>query len=215
MKSGFFITFEGGEGSGKSYQKSLLAEYLRGQRYNVLETREPGGTEIGEIVRNLLLDPKYSGILTVGCEVTLYSASRAQIVGEVINPALEEGKIVIADRFYDSSFAYQGEARGLNVDDIKAMTRLVTEGLTPDITFLLDIDPKLGFSRIGRTLDRLEREGRRFHEKVREGYLEIARSEPERVVLIDGSQKPEPITEQIKEEITNRLSSLDRFLIKN
>ena len=183
MKRGIFITFEGPEGSGKTTHSRLLCNFLRKKGFKVLHTREPGGTLISEKIRKILLDPKNKG-MDVGCEMLLYMAARAQIVKQRILPALEKNNIVVCDRFTDATIAYQGYAGGMDIRIIKNIAGIVTKGLKPDITFLLDIDAKLGLLRAGRTKDRMEQKSIVYHNKVRNGYLQIAKKEPKRVKVV-------------------------------
>jgi len=182
---GVFITFEGGEGTGKSTQLGILAERLREAGLAVRVLREPGGTVVGEAIRAILLDPANEG-LAPEAELLLYEAARAQLVAEVIVPALAAGEVVVCDRFYDSTTAYQGHARGLDLDRVRGLHEVATGGLEPDRTIVLDIDHAHGLSRATAAgADRLEREGGGFHERVREGFLSIARDEPGRVRVVD------------------------------
>lgn len=184
---GIFITFEGGEGSGKSTQIARLAKRLEAGGVAVRTLREPGGTAVGEVVRTLLLDPEHVG-LTPAAELMLYEASRAQLVAEVIEPALAAGEVVLCDRFYDSTTAYQGFGRGLDRDRIRQLNTAATDGLVPDRTLVLDVDPAVGIERATRSgADRLEAEGVAFHERVRAGFAAIAAEEPERVRIVDAS----------------------------
>jgi dTMP kinase len=182
-KRGVFITFEGPEGSGKTTHAKLLCEFLRKNGFRVLHTREPGGTLISEKIRKILLDPKNKG-MDAGCEMLLYMAARAQIVEQKILPALEQGKIVICDRFTDATRAYQGYAGGIDLKVIENISGIVTKKLKPDITFLLDIDARLGLLRAGKSKDRIERKSILYHNKVRNGYLSVARKEPKRIKLL-------------------------------
>ncbi len=182
-KRGIFITFEGPEGSGKTTHSKLLCEFLRKNGYKVLHTREPGGTLVSEKIRKILLDPKNKG-MDVACEMLLYMAARAQIVKQKILPALEQGKIVVCDRFTDATLAYQGYAGGMDLKVIENIAGIVTKGLRPDITFLLDIDARAGLLRAGRSKDRMERKSILYHNKVRNGYLSIAKKEPKRVKVL-------------------------------
>jgi dTMP kinase len=192
-----FITFEGGEGSGKSTQIRRLADRLRAGGAAVTCVREPGGTVIGDRVRDLLLDPAHSG-LDARAELLLYEASRAQLVAEVIEPRLEAGDVVLCDRFYDSTTAYQGYARALDLERVGALNEWATGGLAPDVTVLLDVDPVLGLQRAtGEGADRLESEAQAFHERVREGFLALAAAEPERFVVIDGAAAPDDVAEAV------------------
>lgn len=182
-KRGLFITFEGPEGSGKSTHSRLLCEFLKKQGLKILHTREPGGTVVSEKIRKVLLDPKNKG-MDVVCELLLYMAARAQIVREKILPALRKGKIVLCDRFMDATLAYQGYAGGLDIKLIKSIGSLVTDGLKPDITFILDIDAKKGLLRSTGSKDRMEKKSLSYHKKVRKGYLNIAKKEPRRVKVV-------------------------------
>lgn len=184
---GVFITFEGGEGSGKSTQIKMLARDLGAAGVPVRSLREPGGTVAGEAIRAILLDPEHTG-LDARAELLLYEAARAQLVAEVIEPALAAGEIVLCDRFYDSTTAYQGYGRGLPAGEIATLNAAATGGLNPDRTIVFDVAPATGLARATVTgADRLESEDHGFHERVREGFLSIARDEPARVRVIDGS----------------------------
>ena len=182
---GLFVTFEGGEGTGKSTQIERLAALLRTRGLDPLVTREPGGTPIGERVRDLLLDVDRRP--TPATEVFLLEASRAELVATVVRPALEAGRDVLCDRFDDSTLAYQGGGRGLEADTLAALNRFATGGLRPDLTLLLDLDPAVGLRRRSGAgeANRLDREPEAFHRRVRERYLELARREPERIVVLD------------------------------
>lgn len=182
-KRGLFITFEGPEGSGKSTHSKLLCNFLRRKGAKVLYTREPGGTVIGEKIREILLDPENKR-MDVVCEMLLYMAARAQVVRQKILPALKEGKTVICDRFLDATLVYQGYAGGIDIRLIEKIGNLATGGLLPDITFLLDIDAKKGLRRTGETRDRIEKKTLAFHKAVRTGYLTIAGREPKRVKVL-------------------------------
>lgn len=196
---GIFFVFEGGEGTGKSTQIELLHQWLRSQGREVLVTREPGGTEIGKGIRNILLDPNSAG-LSDKAEALLYAADRAQHVHTVIRPALEKGLIVVSDRYLDSSVAYQGLARGLGFDQVRDLNRWATEGLVPDLVFLLELEPRRGLERSGMD-DRLEQEGLEFHEKVREAYRMLAERFPERFIVIDASQPPDAVAREIQNRV--------------
>ncbi len=184
---GLFITFEGIEGSGKSTQMKLLADKLAALGYTCLLTREPGGPPIAEHIRRLLLDPEHGEMLPE-TELLLYSASRAQHTGEWILPALKAGKVVLCDRYYDSTFAYQGAARSLDPGFIHPLTEFATFHTVPDLTFLLDLEVEAGLARINaRQLDRLEQEDKAFHERVRQQYLSLALEQALRITVIDAS----------------------------
>lgn len=184
---GKFITFEGSEGSGKSTHARLLLKYLRKKRIAVILIREPGSTKISEKIRKILLDPKNKAMCNE-TEMLLYMASRAQLVREVIKPALKKGKFVISDRFSDATLCYQGYGGGININLIKHLGKFVTTGISPDLTFLLDINTKQGLKRAGRYKDRMEQKNLNFHQKVRRGYLHLNALEPKRIKLI-------PVTE--------------------
>jgi len=185
-----FITLEGPEGSGKSSQIGLLAAFLREQGYDVVQTREPGGTRIGDQIRHCLHDVTNTEMTAV-TEVLLYAASRAQHVAELIRPALAAGQVVLCDRFADSTLAYQGYGRGLNLDDLLALTRIATGGLKPHLTLLLDIDVERGLARRqvgGEEMNRLDLEAVSFHQRVRQGYHTLATAEPERWVVVNADR---------------------------
>jgi dTMP kinase len=199
MRRELFISFEGIDKSGKTTQISRLANYLKKKGYEVVKTCEPGGTELGKKIKEILLSSHYEMNKTT--ELFLYLADRAEHVEKVIKPALSEGKIVISDRFADATAAYQGYGRGINIDWIEKLNRIVTQGLSPDITFLLDINPFSARQR-SKTRDRMENEEIDFHRRVRQGYLLIAKSFPERVHIIKGDRS----TEEIFSIIINELS---------
>ena len=189
--SGVFVTFEGGEGSGKTTQVRLLANRLRAETVEVVETRDPGGTAIGKEIRDLLIG-RESVSMADASELLLYEASRAQLVREVIRPAIGRGAVVLSDRFTDSTIAYQGFGRGLDLDLIRGLNQFVTGGLKSDLTVLLDLDPILGLERCTKSVrversfrDRIAAEPLAFHQRVKEGYLALARQESERIRLID------------------------------
>lgn len=197
-KKGIFISFEGIEGSGKTKQSRLLYEYLRKSGYKVILTGEPGGTQIGLKIRDLLLSVENRKMTPVS-ELLLYNASRAQHIKEVILPALKKGFIVITDRFIDSTKAYQGYGRGIDLKLIEFLEKIVIEDIRPDLTLLLDLDVKIGLKRnrgINKT-DRLELEDVKFHKRVREGYLKIAAKKLERIKLIDATESIEEIHRKI------------------
>ncbi len=204
---GLFITFEGPDGSGKSTQARMLAERLRGEGCAVLESVEPGGTPIGQQIRRILLDPAHKE-LTATAELLLMFAARAQNVEQWILPALAEGKIVISDRFTDSSIAYQGAGRGLGTNTVLELDRIACHGLVPDITLCIDIDSETGLARARARGDspavapelRFEEQAIEFHHKVREAYHDLARHEPQRFRLIDGSGTPEAVAEKVSQE---------------
>ena len=192
---GKFIVFEGIDGSGKTTQLKLLGEKLAALGYPVLYTREPGGTRVGELVRDLLLNPQY-GELVPRAEALLYAAARAQHVEEIILPALEQGKVVLCDRYIDSSLAYQGFGRGLDLSQLEQINQAATAGLVPDRVLLLDFCPDRGvdrLSRSGRGPDRIEREDQEFHRRVRRGYLTLVALDPQRYRVIDANRSIEEV----------------------
>lgn len=197
--SGMLFVFEGGEGSGKTTQMELLRRHLVARGHEVVVTHEPGGTEIGVKLRNLLLDPANQG-LSDKAEALLYAADRAQHVDEVIRPALEEGAIVICDRYIDSSIAYQGLVRGLGADQIRSISRWGTGGLFPDMVFLLDFEASLGLQRAGEP-DRIEQEGVDFHRRVRDAYRWLAERHSNRFLVIDGSKSPEEVAAVVRKKV--------------
>ena len=180
---GKFITFEGSEGSGKSTQINLIQKYLKKENKEVLFLREPGGVKISEKIRRILLDVKNEK-MGDECEMLLYMAARAQLVEEQVLPALSKGTIVLCDRFLDSTTAYQGYGNGMDVKFIKQIGQFVTQGIQPDLTIILDLDVKEGFLRLNRTKDRIEQRTLAYHQRVRKGYLDIAKKEPQRVKVI-------------------------------
>ncbi|MDP8230658.1 MAG: dTMP kinase [Candidatus Gorgyraea atricola] len=196
-KRGLFITFEGPEGSGKSTHSKLLCDFLREKGHKVLYTREPGGTLISEKIRKVLLDPKNKG-MDVACEMLLYIAARAQIIKEKILPALKRGEIVVCDRFTDATLVYQGYAGGIDLKTIKDINTIATKGISPEVTFLLDIEAKKGLLRSGKNKDRMERKSLLFHKKVRQGYLMIARKEPRRVRILSAIGEISETQEKIR-----------------
>jgi dTMP kinase len=202
---GFLITFEGPEGGGKSTQIRLLAKTLREQGHSVIVTREPGGTETAERIREVLL---HSNGLSDRCELLLMLAGRADHVEEQIRPALAEGKIVLCDRFVDSSAAYQGGGRGLNRSLIRTLNTFVCDNIWPDMTFLLDLDPRLGLERVGQGVlefDRIEQAGLAFHRRVRECFLELSEGEPDRFVRVAASRPIEEIQATIQQAVEDLL----------
>jgi dTMP kinase len=205
-----FITFEGGEGSGKSTAIRKIVSELEKEGYEVVLTREPGGTPISEEIRNVILDKKNTD-MDPRTEALLYAASRRQHIVQKILPALKEGKIVICDRYLDSSLAYQGGARGLGIDNVLAMNLFATEGLEPDLTLLFDIKPEVGLARIaansGREVNRLDVEKLSFHNQVRAAFQELAKRFPKRYFTIDASQSPEAVYQAAYNEIKARLKS--------
>lgn len=199
MCKGLFITVEGTDGSGKTTQIKLMEEFLKAAGNDVVLSREPGGTEISETIRNLILDPGNKDISPL-TEMLLYAAARAQHVFQVIRPSLESGKCVICDRFVDSSYAYQGCGRGVDLKTVADVNRAAVDGVVPDITFFLDIDPRLAIERRIKSTgaDRIEQEKMDFHMRVYEGYRKMAILYPDRIKTIDASKSIEEISLQIK-----------------
>ena len=199
MKKGLFITFEGGDGSGKTTQINLLKDYLKSKNIEAITVREPGGVSISEKIRCLILDTQYTDMDKI-TEMLLYAAARAQLVSQVILPALNQGRAVICDRFVDSSYVYQGFARGLGIDVVQNVNNIATQKLVPDITFFMDIDPTTAMNRrlnCGNP-DRLENEGVSFQEKVYEGYIELSKMFPNRIKTINASLGIKEIFSDIK-----------------
>ena len=199
MKRGLFITFEGADGCGKTTQMELLAQYLTSKGYDVLLTREPGGKGLGEKIREILLN--YEGEVSDRCESFLFLADRAQNIDITVNPAVEQGKIVLCDRHIDSTVAYQGYGRGLDIDGINKLNMLATNGKKPDLTFVFDIDTETSMKRVGKDKDRMESAGLEFHNRVRQGYLELAKQEPERIKVVDATKTIEEIHKKVIEII--------------
>ena len=203
-----FITIEGPEGSGKTTAANTAVKELEKMGYQIVRTREPGGTPIAEQIRNVILD-KNNTAMDQRTEALLYAASRRQHLVEKVWPALKEGKIVICDRYLDSSLAYQGGARGLGIDNILQVNNFATEGTFPDLTLLFDIDPQLGLARIAansnREVNRLDLEKIDFHNKVRNTFLELAKRYPERFVVIDASQSKEKVAKKTLEVMLSRI----------
>ena len=203
MKKGLFITFEGTDGCGKTTQIELLKRYLEEKGYKVVLTREPGAKGFGEKLREILLN--YDGDVSSNCESFLFLADRAQHIDMLIKPAIERGEVVLCDRHTDSTVAYQGYGRGLDLNQIKMLNDIATNGVKPDMTFVFDIDIETAQERVGKTKDRMESAGIEFFKRVRQGYLEIAKSEPERVKVLDATQTIETIANQVKEYIDTKL----------
>jgi dTMP kinase len=211
-----FITLEGIEGSGKTTQMAHIARFLEQHGRTCVQTREPGGTPIGEKLRAILLDPA-NRHLAPGAELLLYTADRVQHVQEVVAPALDAGHTVLCDRFFDATLVYQGYARGLDRGLIQTLHDLLLDGLRPDLTLLLDLDPALGLRRAWRQLDsgsrgagesRFEKEALAFHDRVRAGYLELARAAPERIAVLDAAQSEAAVREAIFDILTRHLNRL-------
>lgn len=203
MKRGLFITFEGADGCGKTTQLKLLAEDLMMRGYDVVITREPGAKGLGEKIREILLN--YDGDVSDRCESFLFLADRAQHIDMIVNPAVETGKIVLCDRYTDSSVAYQGYGRGLPVERIKMLNELAVNGRHPDLTIVFDIDVETSMSRVGDEKDRLESAGMEFFNRVRNGYLEIAKQEPQRVKVLNAAKSIDEIQKDVKKFVENLL----------
>jgi dTMP kinase len=214
MARGVFITFEGSEGCGKSTQIKRLADALEARGKEVIVTREPGGTPIGEEIRHLLQFSKVGDAMAPESELLLFAASRAQLVREVLQPALHGGTTVIADRFMDSTTVYQGVARRIDTSQVTAINRFAVGDCVPDITFLLDLDPEVARERLRRRPrppqgeDRMERQPTEFYDAVRAGYLRLAETEPHRVHLLDGSQSEETIAAEIRQQLGTRFHGI-------
>ena len=210
-KKGLLISFEGGEACGKGTQIKKIKQYFEDNNIGYLITREPGGTEVGEQLRNLLLHSKAD--MSSEVEFLIFSASRRQIVEKVIAPALAEGKVVVLDRFYDSSYAYQGYAGNIKIEDIKAITDFAIAGYETDLTFLLDVDydeamrRKMSDENL-KNLDRMESKGREYHENVRAGYLQHAKDNPQRIFVVDALQTQDAVFECIKNRLEEELKKM-------
>ncbi len=204
MQKGLFITFEGADGCGKSTQMKLLTDYLIKKGYDVITTREPGGKGLGEKIREILLN--YDGEVSNRCESFLFLADRAQNIDITVKPAVSQGKIVLCDRHTDSSVAYQGYGRGLDIEEINALNNLATSGLKPDLTLVFDVDIETSMKRVGAEKDRMESSGAEFFNKVRKGYLEIAKQEPERVKVIDSTKSIEDVFSDVCEQVNQKLN---------
>lgn len=203
MQKGLFITFEGADGCGKTTQLNLLAEYLTQLGYDVVKTRETGAKGLGEKIREIVLH--YDGEISSNAEAFLFLADRAQNIDVIIKPAVAEGKIVLCDRHIDSTIAYQGYGRGIDLERLKMLNNLATSGFKPDLTLVFDVDVETSMARVGKNQDRIEAAGLQFHEKVRQGYLELAKAEPDRVKVINSKDSIENIFEKVKYIIDTRL----------
>ncbi len=207
MTRGLFITFEGGEGSGKTTQSKLAEEYLRLKGHDVYLTKEPGGDEISEKIRSILLNPDHKGKLEDRTELLLFCAARANFVPRVVRPALDAGKIVLCDRYEDSTRTYQGFGRGLYLSDIDFINNFATQSLKPDLTLLFDVSAKLGLSKATTdefgTKDRMESAGEEFHKKVNAGFLKLAEEEPYRMKVIQYVHNGQNVMQDKVREILN------------
>lgn len=204
---GILISFEGGEGAGKSTQIRKLESKLQAAGYEVLTLREPGSSRVSESIREILLNTD-NAQLSGNAELLLYLAARAQLVEELVKPALQEGKVVLCDRFFDSTTAYQGYARGIDIDQIDTFNLFATGGIVPRLTFVLDLPPGLGLQRAARTgnPDRLESENLAFHERVRAGFLAIAEAHPDRLCVLDAQQSSDVLADKIGERVQSLLA---------
>jgi dTMP kinase len=203
--TGLFITIEGGDGTGKSTQSALIGEWFTAQGREVVFTREPGGTDLGNELREIVLHSR--GHIAPRAEALLYAADRAHHIATVVRPALERGAVVIQDRYLDSSVAYQGAGRVLDPDEVRHLSMWATEGLVPDVTIVLDLDPSVGRERLdaaNKQFDRLEAEALEFHTRVRDAYLSMAAVEPERFLVVDATLD----RDAIRDAIVARLSEL-------
>lgn len=203
---GVWITLEGGDGSGKTTQSNLLAQWLTDSGRDVVRTREPGGSEVGQLIREIVLH--HRGDIAPRAEALLYAADRAHHVATVVRPALERGEVVLQDRYLDSSVAYQGAGRVLDGTEIRDLSLWAAEGALPDLTVLLDLDPDSARVRLDsadKPFDRLEAEKTEFHARVRDAYLELAAAEPERFLVVDAAGTPEGISRQIRERVSTLL----------
>lgn len=200
MERNLFITFEGPEGAGKTTVLNKIVEQLQEINIEVMATREPGGIEIAEKIREVILNPSHTA-MDERTEALLYAAARSQHFFEKVEPALQQGKLVLCDRFIDSSLAYQGYARGIGIDEVLAINEFAIGKRMPDLTILFDLDPKVGLSRIhahhDREINRLDQESLAFHEKVREGYYEVVKRYPNRIKVVDANQSVDTVVENV------------------
>jgi len=204
---GLFVTFEGGDGAGKTTQATLLEEWLRERGRDVVRTREPGGTEVGVLVRDIVLH--HRGHIAPRAEALLYAADRAHHVETVVRPAIARGDVVIQDRYLDSSVAYQGAGRVLDADDVRDLSLWATGGLLPDLTVLLDLDPAAARTRLdaeAKPFDRLEAEKGEFHARVRAGFLALAEADPERFVVLDARRPVPELARRVRDAVASRLA---------
>ena len=203
-KRGYFITFEGADGCGKTTQAELLEKWLSKKGYKTLMTLEPGATDLGKNLRQILLH--YEKPVSDEAEMFMYLADRAQHTQMVIKPALEDNKIVLCDRYTDSTVAYQGYGRGTDIEQINTLNEIATKGLKSDLTLLFDVESEVAQSRLGKTKDRLESQGMEFHKKVREGYIDIARKNPSRVTIVNANATIEEVFSNVKEIVGELLN---------
>jgi len=203
VKKGLFITFEGIDGCGKTSQHKLCTEFFKSLGKEVVSTRDPGGTDLGCKIREILLH--HDGKIADYCELFLYLADRGQHIEEKIIPALNDGKVVLCDRYVDSTAAYQGFARGLDVEQIFMLNDIVAKSVMPDLTFVFDVDIETSQQRVGKNKDRLESEGLEFYQKVKNGFLKLAEIYPERIKVINANQPIDEVFEQVKTVLSNYL----------
>lgn len=203
MQKGLFITFEGADGSGKTTQLNNVKSFLEEKGFEVVVTREPGALDIGQKIRNILLH--HEGVVADRCEMFLFLADRAQHVETFIKPAIKEGKIVLCDRHIDSTIAYQGYGRGQNISLLKELNSIAVNSLTPDLTLLFDVSTETAQERVGSEKDRMESAGIEFHRKVRNGYLELQKENPERIKLINANNSIQTVFEDTKDIIIKLL----------
>lgn len=207
-REGFFITLEGGDGAGKTTVLGRVAAYLQNHSMPYIITREPGGIEIAEKIRSIILNPAHTA-MDSRTEALLYAAARSQHLAEVVEPALQQGLTVLCDRFVDSSLVYQGHARGLGIGNVQSINDFATGGLKPDLTFYLDVDPEVGLARIAanqdREVNRLDLENLSFHQKVREGYQQVVQSDPDRVVVLDANRPIHLVEQDIVRTLKERI----------
>lgn len=207
-REGFFITLEGGDGSGKTTVLGRVAAYLQNHSMPYRITREPGGIEIAEKIRSIILDPAHTA-MDARTEALLYAAARSQHLAEVVEPALKDGITVLCDRFVDSSLVYQGYARGLGIEEVRSINRFAIGNRMPDLTFYLDVDPEVGLSRIAanqeREVNRLDLENLAFHQKVREGYQLVIASDPQRIVVLDANRPIHMVEQDIVRTLKERI----------
>lgn len=201
---GKFITFEGSEGSGKSTQSKLLSQYLKSKGFKVVYLREPGGTKVSEKIRKILLDAKNDSLTAIS-EMLLYMAARAQLVSEIIKPALKNGRIVICDRFLDSTLAYQGYGLGMDINLIKKIGHIVTQGIKPDLTLFMDLGIKKGLKHREFSKDRIEKRPLPYHSRVRKGYLKLAHLEPGRIKIVKVKKDKNKTQDEIRKLADNFL----------
>lgn len=205
MKKGLFITFEGADGCGKTTQLNNVKAFLEEKGFDVVTTREPGALDIGQKIRNILLH--HDGIVADRCEMFLFLADRAQHVETFIKPAIEQGKIVLCDRHTDSTIAYQGYGRGQDIKLLNDLNKIAINGLLPDMTLLFDVSTEVAQQRVGSEKDRMESAGIEFHKKVRNGYLELQKQNPNRIQLIDANNTIDEVFENVKKAVTNLIES--------